>query len=92
MAAIESGLTVSMAFKAALLEPRPVVVPLATTEETDGDTMSPRSRSTTVRVPLVLNAALVSAKVLAALSAIVVVLTVMSGASLVPMIVIFNVP
>ena len=65
-----------------------MVVPEATTEHTVGVTASDRSRSITVSVPEIASAALVSASVSAALSPAP---TVMTGASLVPVMVIVTV-
>ena len=65
-----------------------MVVPVATTDTTVGVTLSDRSTSTTVSVPEVASAALVSASVSAALSPPP---TVITGPSLVPVIVIITV-
>ena len=73
--------TVSIAFRAALSEVSELVVPVATTLNTLGATVFEVSTSLTLSVPLVLKAVSVSLSVLAALS---LPTTLMTGASLEP--------
>ena len=75
--------TVSIESKVALAIPE--VSPLSTTLETSTPTVSVRSKSVRVKVSLTLKPAFVSVKVAAALSPV---STVISGVSLVPLIVI----
>ena len=76
--------TLSIASKAALLDCRPVVVPVATTCTTDGLTVLARSTSLTLNVPSAVSAALVSVSAAVSASWLSRLIT---GASLLPVIV-----